>query len=182
MNESPMASSYTAPSPSNPPAAATDNPALARVVALDAGQAWLEPLQTGSCGACASAAICGKKGIGSLASRLEARRFAVPGLAQLRVGDTVEIAFAGNRVLAGAAIAYAIPLASGLAAAILAQRQGAGDALTLLTMLVGLAIGFGLSRQAARRLEARGELQASIVRRLAPAPLHFDDSGIARNA
>ena len=57
---------------------------VARVVALDGHVAWLEPEQTTSCGGCASSGLCGAKGIGTTASRLEMRRFPLtnePGLA-----------------------------------------------------------------------------------------------------
>lgn len=143
----------------------TDAPALARVVALDAGHAWLEPLQTGSCGSCASAALCGTKGIGSLSNRLEARRFAVSDIAGLRVGDTVEVAFAERNLIKGAAIAYAIPLLSALVLAALVQARVGSDGWTMLGALGGMAGGFALMKVMAGRLEARGALNARIVRR-----------------
>jgi len=150
--------------------------ALARVVSLDAGQAWLEPMQTGSCGSCASAALCGSKGIGSLSNRLEARRFAVKGVAGLQVGDTVEVAFAGQSLIKGAAIAYAIPLLSALVLASLVQAQLGSDGWTLLGALGGMAVGFALMKIMARRLEAEGALNARIVRRN-QHPIHFSHSG-----
>lgn len=150
--------------------------ALARVVSLDARQAWLEPMQTGSCGSCASAALCGSKGIGSLTNRLEARRFAVEGIAGLRVGDTVEVAFGGRNLIKAAAIAYAIPLLSALVLAALVQARVGSDGWTMLGALSGLAGGFGLMQLMARRLEASGALNAHIVRRN-QHPIHFSHSG-----
>lgn len=155
--------------------------ASARVVAIAGGEAWLEPMQTGSCGSCASAALCGSKGIGSLASRLEARRFAVRNVAGLCVGDTVEIAFGGQNLLKAAAIAYGIPLLSALATASLAQAQLGSDGWTMLGALAGMAGGFALMKIMAHRLEARGALNARIVRRNRH-PIHFSHSGASCDA
>ena len=150
--------------------------ALAQVVALDASQAWLEPMQTGSCGGCASAALCGSKGIGSLTNRLEARRFAVKDIAGLRVGETVEVAFGGRNLIKAAAIAYAIPLLSALVLAALVQARLGSDGWTMLGALGGMAGGFALMKVMARRLEARGALSARIVRRH-QHPVHFSHPG-----
>jgi sigma-E factor negative regulatory protein RseC len=150
--------------------------ALARVVSLDAGLAWLEPIQTGSCGSCASAALCGSKGIGSLSNRLEARRFAVKDVVGLRVGDTVEVAFGGQNLIKAAAIAYVIPLLSALVVAALVQAQLGSDGWTMLGALGGMAAGFGLMKLLARRLEASGALNARIVRRNRH-PIHFSHPG-----
>lgn len=155
--------------------------ALARVVSLDASQAWLEPMQTGSCGSCASAALCGAKGIGSLTNRLEARRFAVKGVAGLQVGDTVEVAFGGQNLIRGAAIAYAIPLLSALVLASLVQAELGSDGWTMLGALGGMAGGFGLMQLMARRLEASGALNARIVRRN-QHPVHLSHSGASCDA
>lgn len=147
--------------------------ANARVVAVEPGRVWLEPLQTGSCGACASAALCGDKGIGTLASRLEQRRFAVAAPPGLRVGDTVEVAVAERTLVKAAAIAYAVPLVGGLGAALVVQAQTASDGLTLLATLLGMAAGFAVTRRLAARLEARGALRAHLAGPAAPQPIHF---------
>jgi sigma-E factor negative regulatory protein RseC len=84
---------------------------VARVVGVDPdGGAWLEPEQTTSCGHCASADSCGSKGIGSMASRLEARRFHIDAAPRLRVGDRVVVGVSDGALLKGALTAYAIPL------------------------------------------------------------------------
>lgn len=150
--------------------------ALARVVAIDAGQVWLEPMQTGSCGGCASAAACGTKGIGTLASRLEARRFAIAGSFSLRVGDAVEVAFGNRNLIRAAAVAYVLPLGSALLAAGLAQARFGSDGWTMLAALGGLFGGFFAMRPVASRLEAGGALRARIVRRH-QTTMHFSHPG-----
>jgi sigma-E factor negative regulatory protein RseC len=150
--------------------------ALARVVAIDVDQVWLEPLQTGSCGGCASAALCGTKGIGTLANRLEARRFAVRGKFALSVGDSVEVAFGNRNLVKAAAVAYAIPLLSALVCAGLIQYQAGQDGLTVLGALLGMLCGFIAMKFVASRLEADGTLQARIVRPH-QQQIHFSPSG-----
>jgi len=156
--------------------AADESPALARVVAVEPGQVWLEPMQTGSCGGCASAAACGSKGIGTIANRLEARRFAVPGHFALQVGDEVEVAFGNRNLVRAAAVAYVVPLLSALGCAGVAQSLAGQDGLTLLGTVFGLLAGFVAMKFVARRLEAGGALQARIVRRHLQ-PIHFSYPG-----
>lgn len=149
---------------------------IARVVAVAGGEAWLEPEQTTSCGHCAHSASCGSAereapGIGSIASRLAGRRFALanpPGPAALKVGERVVVGV-GERALLGAALtAYGLPLLSALAAGALVQARFGEDRLTLVGMLGGLAGGFLMARLRARRLAVRGELAPRFLRRAEP--------------
>ena len=153
--------------------AVNESSAPARVVAIESGQVWLEPLQTGSCGGCASAAACGTKGIGTLANRLEARRFAIPGNFSLHIGDHVEVAFGNRNLVRAAAVAYVIPLFAALLCAGFAQSVAGHDGLTMLGALFGLLAGFAASRFLVRRMEAAGALQARIVRRHEQTTIHF---------
>ena len=72
---------------------------IAHVVAVDGAVAWLVPEQTTSCGGCASASACGAKGIGTTASRLEARRFQLVNDIGLRVGERVVVGIRENALL-----------------------------------------------------------------------------------
>jgi sigma-E factor negative regulatory protein RseC len=150
--------------------------ALARVIGIEAGRVWLEPMQTGSCGGCASAAACGTKGIGTIASSLEARRFAIPGNFTLRIGDEVEVAFGNRNLIKAAAVAYVMPLLSALLCAGLAQSIAGSDGLTMLGALFGLLAGFATMKFVAKRLEAGGALEARIVRRY-EQQIHFSHPG-----
>ena len=80
---------------------------IARVVAVVGTVAWLEPEQTGSCGGCAGAASCGK-GIGTLASRLEARRFPLATTADLGVGDRIVVGVPEDALVKASLTAYAL--------------------------------------------------------------------------
>lgn len=161
--------------------------ASARVVAVDMTRVWLEPMQGGSCGGCASSRSCGSKGIGTLASRLEARRFAIAGQFDLHVGDVVEIALEPAHLVRAAAVAYVLPLLAALLTAVLVQERFGHDGLTLLGMCAGFLPGFGISRWLARLLEAGGALQArlvGVVERAVPVlqTIHFSPSGEQRDA
>jgi sigma-E factor negative regulatory protein RseC len=135
------------------------------VVAVNAGQVWLEPEQTSSCGGCVSAAACGGKGIGTLANRLEARRFLVADPIGLRVGDRVLVTFGDQTLIKAASVTYAIPLVVSLGLAAAAQAFMEMDGFTLAAALVGLGLGFGLMRVIGARMAAQGMLAPRILRR-----------------
>jgi sigma-E factor negative regulatory protein RseC len=132
--------------------------------------AWFEPEQTTSCGHCASSAVCGtgSKGIGSLASRIELRRFPLDNPAGLTVGERVVVGVDDRALLKASLTAYALPLATALMAGGLAQDALGNDLLTMAAMATGLGFGLILARIAARRLSARGELSPRFLRRAAP--------------
>jgi sigma-E factor negative regulatory protein RseC len=136
----------------------------AQVVALEGNMAWLVPEQTASCGGCSAATACGSKGIGSLANRLEARRFQLVNDAGLRVGDRVVVGIRENALLKASVAAYAIPLAALLGAGMLAQWQFGSDLITLAAMVGGLVLGLWLARLRAGRLAETGDLAPRFLR------------------
>ena len=139
---------------------------VARVVAVEADLVWLEPEQGTSCGGCSSSG-CHAKGLGTVASRLSARRFALQGHPELRVGDQVLLGVRGDALLKAAGVAYALPLVVKLAAAGLAQGLAGLDGLTLAASVIGLLVGLALARAWAARLLARGLTRPRFLRRLA---------------
>lgn len=141
---------------------------IARVVGVDGAVAWLEPEQTTSCGNCASAASCGAKGIGTVASRMEARRFPLDNAVGLTVGERVVVGVAERSLVKASAIAYALPLLTALAAGGLAEDTWGSDLATMGAMAGGLFSGLLAARIAARRLSARGELAPRFIRRARP--------------
>ena len=74
---------------------------VARVIAVEPDQVWLEPEQSGSCGGCASSG-CGAKGLGTVASYRAARRFSLRGHGELRVGDRILVGVRGDALLRAA--------------------------------------------------------------------------------
>jgi sigma-E factor negative regulatory protein RseC len=139
---------------------------FAHVVAVESEIVWLEPEQTTSCGHCASSSACGGKGgIGTLADRLEARRFALPNRDGLRIGERVVIGVSEKALVKASLTAYAIPLASALFCGAMAQWAAGSDLVTMVAMVGGLALGLVGARLNAGRLNARGELTPRYLRR-----------------
>lgn len=138
---------------------------IAQVVAVEGNMAWLIPESGSSCGGCSSAAACGSKGIGTIASRLEARRFQLINDAGLRIGERVVVGISEHAVLRASVTAYVIPLATLLGAGALAQSVAGSDAITMAAMLAGLVLGLWLARVRAGRLMARGDLAPRFLRR-----------------
>ncbi|KAF7598685.1 MAG: Fis family transcriptional regulator [Candidatus Dactylopiibacterium carminicum] len=134
------------------------------MVSIDGHLALLEPEQTGGCGGCASAAMCDSKGIGTLASRLEMRRFALPNELSLRVGDRVVLGITPFSLLGASAITYLIPLLLSLLAAGLAQWRWGSDLVTMGAAFGGLLPGFLVTRQAERYLAPRKRDDIQILR------------------
>ena len=138
---------------------------IAQVVDVEGNMAWLIPESGSSCGGCSSAAACGSKGIGTIASRLEARRFQLVNDAGLRVGERVVVGINENALLRASITAYVIPLAALLITGALAQWAAGNDFVTMAAMLAGLVLGLWLARVRAGRLMARGELAPRFLRR-----------------
>ncbi len=138
---------------------------IAQVVAVEGNMAWLIPESGSSCGGCSSAAACGSKGIGTIASRLEARRFQLVNDSGLRIGERVVVGISEHAVLRASVTAYVIPLATLLGAGALAQSVAGSDAITMAAMLAGLMFGLWLARLRAARLMARGDLAPRFLRR-----------------
>jgi len=158
----------------NPADSATDysapsmNEGIAHVVAVDGAVAWLEPEQTGSCGSCAASGSCGAKGIGTMASRLEFRRFQINNDNNLIVGERVVVGIPDNALIKASITAYAIPLATLLLAGALAQWKFGSDLVTMAAMVGGLVLGLGFSRIGAGRLLLQGDLAPRFLRRARP--------------
>lgn len=141
---------------------------FARVVRLDGEVAWLEPEPGTSCGGCAAAVACGAKGVGTVASRLEARRFVLlqpVSEPRLRLGERVVVGVDQAAFLKGSLAAYALPMLCLLATGLTAQACFGSDGLTLLACLVGLVLGFVLAALLARRLATRGDISPRFLRR-----------------
>lgn len=142
---------------------------IARVVSIEGAVAWLEPEQTTSCGSCASSATCGAKGIGTVASRMEARRFPLDNeYTALTVGERVVVGVDDRSLVKASLLAYAIPLVAALSGGGIAQALYGSDLISLLSMVSGLLLGLLLARLGASHLTARGELSPRFLRRARP--------------
>jgi sigma-E factor negative regulatory protein RseC len=144
---------------------------VAHVVSVEGGLAYLEPEQTSGCGGCASSAVCGEKGIGTLASRLEMRRFTVANTLSLAVGERVVLGVKPHSLIAASALAYFVPLVVSLLSAALVQWKYGNDLLCLATMIAGLFAGFALTWLFAARFERKNENELLILGRVGSIPV-----------
>jgi sigma-E factor negative regulatory protein RseC len=147
---------------------------MVRIVRVDGGRLWLEPEQTTSCGSCSSAASCGSRdegGIGTVASRLQARQFAIDapaGAGVFQVGERLVVGVAETALLQASLTAYGMPLLAALLGGSIAQGRYGEDWVTMLAMLAGLFAGLLVARLNARRMAARGGLAPRFLRRAKP--------------
>ncbi|MGE5471350.1 MAG: SoxR reducing system RseC family protein [Bacteroidota bacterium] len=146
---------------------------IARVVRIEGDQLLLEPEQTTSCGHCASSASCGTRqetGIGTVTSRLQARRFAIdkPEGQCFSEGERLVVGVGERALLNAALTAYGLPLVAALTAGSLSQGLYGEDLTTMLGMVGGLFFGLLLARLNARRLAAKGDLAPRFLRRARP--------------
>lgn len=141
---------------------------FARVVAIEGKLMRLEPEQGTSCGGCSSAAMCGDKGIGTLASRLETRRFALPNELALKVGDRVVLGVRRQSLVAASALAYALPLALSLIFAALAQWRMGSDGITLAAAMTGLIGGFAVVKLATNLVTPNEQTEFRVLRKAGP--------------
>jgi len=158
------------------PALSSTVEGIARVVLIEGSVAWLEPEQSTSCGSCASSAACGAgnhgpSGIGSVARRIEARRFKLDnpsGAASLREGERIVIGVGNRALIKASLLAYGLPLLTAFVAAGCVQDAYASDLLTMLGMAGGMAGGLLAARFGARHLGRRGDLSPRFLRRAEP--------------
>ena len=168
-----MSTSHLNFSPADSTAALRSVEGIARVVRIEGDHAWLEPEQTTSCGHCASSASCGvssreEAGIGTVTSRLQARRFVLDnpeGGAGFREGERLVVGVSERALLTAALTAYGLPLLFALTAGAVTQAAYGDDLTTMLGMAGGLALGLLVARFNARRLAAKGELAPRFLRR-----------------
>jgi sigma-E factor negative regulatory protein RseC len=138
---------------------------VARVVALDGAQVWLEPEQTTSCSGCAASVTCGSGGLGTTANRLAMRRFALPNALGLAVGDRVVVGVEDRALLKASGVAYGLPLILALGLGGGAQWAAGSDGITMAATFGGLALGMAAARLAARWMAVRGQLAPRLIRR-----------------
>lgn len=148
---------------------------IARVVHIEGDFAWLEPEQTASCGSCAGAAACGtanqEPGIGTVTSRIQARRFKLDnpsGPFHLGIGDRVVIGVSSRALIKASLVAFAVPMLFAIVGGSLGQSLYNDDAATMLCMVLGLVVGLLAARLGALHLSARGDLTPRLIRRAQP--------------
>lgn len=135
----------------------------ARIVAIQGDTVWLEPERVSACGGCVSAKACGHKS-GSLSAT--AGRFTMPNDFGAVVGERIVVGIAEDALVRASATAYVIPLALMVGGALIGSLGTGSDAWAAGGAVGGLAIGMGLARLRAGKLDASGALRPHFLRRL----------------
>jgi sigma-E factor negative regulatory protein RseC len=129
---------------------------LATVVAVDGAHAWVECERRSACHGCQQQRDCGT---GTIANAFtpSSPRLRVALTASVQVGDQIRVGIAPATLVRSAALVYVLPLCCLLLGALLGQLWllpllGGGEAVTIVSCLVGALIGFLLVRYGASRL------------------------------
>ena len=114
-----------------------------RVIAVEAGYAWVESVRQGGCSSCASKGACGSQLLGEALTPASNSQAANHVYAQdplgVRVGDTVLLGIEEKGALRAAFLLYGLPLFGLMSGLLLAQPWG-----DLWAIAAGVA-GFGLA-------------------------------------
>ena len=139
------------------------------VVSIEGEHALVETRRESSCGSCSAKAGCGTA---LLASVFGNRRSSIRVLnrAQAKVGDGVVVGLSERALTQGSLLAYILPLAAMMLAAGLGRWIGTQSSLlspepvSIAGGLVGLVLGLLGMKRVTRRLAARDEFQAVVLR------------------
>ena len=129
------------------------NEMRAIVRSLQGAEAEIEPVGGNGCGHCASGNGCGSGKLSQLFCSSKQRTFKVNNVLNAKVGDEVNVGLPDGVLLRNSILMYVLPLASMLAAALLASGifAEARDGAALLGAVTGLLAGFLVVRQMTKR-------------------------------
>ncbi|MBL4800967.1 MAG: SoxR reducing system RseC family protein [Emcibacter sp.] len=118
---------------------------VVRVVKIEGTTAWVESETQSACGSCAMSKGCGTKVISGYFDKN-----IIP-LVMLNdfdgvIGDRIEVGISNAAILKVSALIYLLPLMGMVAGAILGESFNAGDIFSVILSVVGLSLGFLLSR------------------------------------
>lgn len=151
-----------------------------RVIAVEAGFAWVESLRQGGCSSCASKGACGSQLLGEALTPVKRGEAANHVLAQdplgVRVGDTVLLGVEEKGALRAAFLMYGLPLLGLMSGLLLAQPWG--DLWAIAAGITGLALSLAVVWLLGRASQHKPkEIQPMILARLDTAvpktiPIH----------
>jgi positive regulator of sigma E activity len=143
----------------------------AKVIAVDAGVAWVEiPERPASCGSCASSGSCHSN---PLSGGKGPRRIKLENSIHAKVGDSVYLSVADGRVFRASWLSYLLPAILAIAGAAVGQSI-ANDAGAVIGTVLGLVLGFVNLRRAGRRMSP-GQPMLSLERPAASGACHFSE-------
>lgn len=138
------------------------------VISSEAGIVEVEVRRRSSCNACSARAGCGVSLLDRVLGRRPQRLLAANKLG-VSEGDEVVVGLPEGLLLKAAVAAYLVPLLGLLGGAIVGDlligAERGGETLPLITGLVGLMLGFLVTRLYSRRLAADPRWRAVLLRR-----------------
>ena len=126
-----------------------------RVVALEVGAVWVETIRSSACGSCAARSGCGHRTLAGILTTdkglVRARESQFLKATDCSVNDRVEISIPRSTLSVGALLLYGLPLAAGVALALLVGADS--DVRAAMGFFVGLLGAFaGLRWMTSRSL------------------------------
>jgi len=126
-----------------------------RVVALEVGAVWVETIRSSACGSCAARSGCGHRTLAGILTTdkglVRARESHFLKATDCSVNDRVEISIPRSTLSVGALLLYGLPLAAGVALALLVGADS--DVRAAMGFFVGLLGAFaGLRWMTSRSL------------------------------
>ncbi|MGR5143887.1 SoxR reducing system RseC family protein [Photobacterium sp. DNB23_23_1] len=140
---------------------------LAEVIAVKPGEITVSCQQQTSCGSCASRDNCGT-GIVSKALPGRQHQLKIATDKPVKVGDVVEIGLSERSMLHSATLVYVLPLLCLVLGTALGQwwfvtLAGGEELGVILTALVSAALGLGLARRLAMRVEGTSAYKPHLI-------------------
>lgn len=121
-----------------------------RVVAVDAGRAWVQSIRQSACQSCSARQGCGQRALAGISGG-RANQVLVDNHLQARVGDTVTLSIAESALVNASLLVYALPLVLMVLGTVLAHEgSGGSEGFAMLGAASGLGLGFALARSAQR--------------------------------
>ncbi|WMC10067.1 SoxR reducing system RseC family protein [Oceanimonas pelagia] len=137
---------------------------IATVTAVHSGSVEVRCFSKSACGQCRQSNNCGT-GLVSKALPGRDHRFVIATGLELTPGQQVRIGIPEHSLITGALLVYLLPLLCLLAGGLLAGWAGLGEGASIVGVLAGGGLGFGLAARLSRR---RGHDQPVILGPLIP--------------
>jgi len=136
-----------------------------RIVVIESQGVWVETIQRSTCGSCQAQKGCGHSLLARFGTRAAYLWVLLEGHSpsDYRVGDEVSIGVPEEVITRGSLFVYILPLATMLAAVLIAHQQSLSDGLSALSALAGLLAGALMVRAGSYLIRFDSRLQPVLV-------------------
>lgn len=137
----------------------------ARVIDVRDSKVLLETERKSTCQSCSVKAGCGTSTLAKVVGR-RSSQFVVDNTLGVQVGDQVIVAVEESALVQGSLLMYLMPLLFMFALGIIGEYLFASELLTVLTSLLGLALGMLVVRYVLLQSRLKSSIQPHLVRRV----------------